>query len=155
MATELEEYERVFELRRQADQRAIKIWREAHPGREHVFPDHTDLLLYLMVDRERLYSWVNDLQSGMYINCVYCGHRYGPKDDVPASMADVLKRHVEKCEKHPMSALKSQLHEMTKDRDHWKQARESAMAAGEVLKAENERLKKIIESRPDAYKGAP
>jgi hypothetical protein len=29
------------------------------------------------------------------------------------------------------------------------------MAAGEVLKAENERLKKIIESRPDAYKGAP
>jgi len=52
-----------------------------------------------------LRKWVNDLQSGMYINCVYCGHRYGPKDEVPASMADVLKKHIEKCPKHPMSAL--------------------------------------------------
>ena len=24
---------------------------------------------------ERLKNWVNDLQAGMYINCVYCGHR--------------------------------------------------------------------------------
>jgi len=23
-------------------------------------------------------AWVNDLQSDMYVNCVYCGHRYGP-----------------------------------------------------------------------------
>lgn len=25
---------------------------------------------------KRLRDWMNDLQSGMYINCVYCGHRY-------------------------------------------------------------------------------
>ena len=25
-----------------------------------------------------LRQWIDDLQSGMYINCVYCGHRYGP-----------------------------------------------------------------------------
>lgn len=56
----------------------------------------------------RLQAWVNDLQSGMFINCVYCGHRYGPKDEVPASMADVLKAHVEQCPKHPMSALKEE-----------------------------------------------
>ncbi len=53
--------------------------------------------------------WVDDLQSGMYINCVYCGHRYGPKDKVPASMAEVLKEHVEQCPDHPMSALKQEL----------------------------------------------
>lgn len=57
---------------------------------------------------ERLQLWVDDLQSGMYINCVYCGYRYGPADEVPATMADALKQHIEQCPKHPMSALKEQ-----------------------------------------------
>ncbi len=57
---------------------------------------------------ERLHGWVTDLQAGMYINCVYCGHRYGPDDKVPASMADVLKAHVEQCPDHPMSKLKAE-----------------------------------------------
>lgn len=54
-------------------------------------------------------QWVNDLHSGMYLNCVYCGHRYGPDSDVPVSMADALKEHIEECPKHPMSALKEEL----------------------------------------------
>ena len=58
---------------------------------------------------ERLEQWVNDLQAGMYINCVYCGHRYGPDDEVPSTMADALKQHVEQCTKHPMSALKKEV----------------------------------------------
>jgi hypothetical protein len=57
-------------------------------------------------DLEAAQQWIADLQSGMYINCVYCGHRYGPNTDVPASMADVLKAHIEKCPKHPMSKLR-------------------------------------------------
>ena len=57
---------------------------------------------------ERLVRWVHDLQSEMYINCVYCGHRYGPEDEVPATMADALKEHIEACSKHPMSLLKHQ-----------------------------------------------
>jgi hypothetical protein len=48
----------------------------------------------------------------MYINCVYCGHRYGPKDKVPATMADALKQHIEQCPSHPMSVLKKQNAEM-------------------------------------------
>ena len=32
---------------------------------------------------ERLKVWVDDLQSGMYVNCVYCGHRYGPGETTP------------------------------------------------------------------------
>ena len=52
---------------------------------------------------ERLSTWVNDLQSGMYVNCVYCGHRYGPQKDTPVTMADTLKAHIETCPKHPLS----------------------------------------------------
>jgi hypothetical protein len=51
-------------------------------------------------DTERiaeLVAWVNDLQSGMYINCVYCGHRYGPSSDTPVAMADVLKTDENCC----------------------------------------------------------
>lgn len=55
-----------------------------------------------------LRGWVHDLQSGMYINCVYCGHRYGPEDEVPATMADALKDHIEQCPDHPMSKLKEE-----------------------------------------------
>ena len=54
---------------------------------------------------ERLQKWVNDLQAGMSINCVYCGHNYGPDDEVPASMAEVLKEHIAVCPKHPMSKV--------------------------------------------------
>ncbi len=62
-----------------------------------------------------LNNWINDLQSGMYVNCVYCGHRYGHEKDTPVSMADVLKEHIEKCPKHPMSILKSELAEKEKE----------------------------------------
>ena len=61
---------------------------------------------------QRYKDWVNDLQSEMYINCVYCGHRYGPNSEVPASMADVLKEHIEQCPEHPMSALKKENEEL-------------------------------------------
>lgn len=60
-----------------------------------------------------LERWVADLQSGMYVNCVYCGHRYGPEDHVPATMADALKDHIEACPRHPMSDLKRRVVELT------------------------------------------
>jgi len=63
----------------------------------------------LIEERDRLRKRVSDLQSGMCINCVYCGHRYGPKRNTPVSMADVLKEHVEKCPEHPMSKIKKEL----------------------------------------------
>lgn len=65
-------------------------------------------------ENERLQQWVSDLQSGMYVNCVYCGHRYGPEDKVPATMADALKEHIEICPRHPMYEMKKML-EMAKD----------------------------------------
>jgi hypothetical protein len=70
--------------------------------------DIAHMTLDAMDDNERLQNWVNDLQSGMYINCVYCGHRYGPSPETPVAMADVLKEHIEVCPKHPMSKLKEE-----------------------------------------------
>lgn len=64
---------------------------------------------------ERYKQWVNDLQSGMYVNCIYCGHRYGPEDKVPSSMADVLKQHIEQCPEHPMSKLKAELEQLREE----------------------------------------
>ena len=82
----------------------------------------------LRAENARLQQWVNDLQSGMYVNCVYCGHQYGPRQRTPISMADVLKKHVESCPKHPMSALKAELTAMTIDRDAWKARAEKEVA---------------------------
>lgn len=48
-------------------------------------------------------DWINDLQSQLYINCVYCGHRYGPNEvEVPQ---DALRRHVATCPEHPLAKL--------------------------------------------------
>ena len=59
---------------------------------------------------QRLQQWVSDLQSGMFVNCVYCGHRYGPDDgSTPVTMAEVLTEHVKVCPKHPMSKMRRAL----------------------------------------------
>lgn len=42
----------------------------------------------LLAENERLKQHVADLQSGMFINCVYCGHRYGPQKDTPATVIE-------------------------------------------------------------------
>lgn len=74
---------------------------------------------------KRLKKWTNDLQAGMYINCVYCGHRYGPDSEVPAAMADVLKEHIESCPEHPMSELKREIERLKEEIDGgWRRAAE-------------------------------
>jgi len=62
----------------------------------------------LKKENARLRVWVSDLLSGMYVNCVYCGHRYGPAKDTPVAMAEVLKAHIEICPEHPLSVLRMQ-----------------------------------------------
>jgi len=50
---ELADYEASFELRWNADMRAIARWREAHPGNDLVMPDHADLCVWLIEQLER------------------------------------------------------------------------------------------------------
>lgn len=71
---------------------------------------------YLKGENTKLQLWVADLQAGIYVNCVYCGHRYGPnafvssimdprsKDKIgKKTMAELLKEHIKVCPKHPLS----------------------------------------------------
>ncbi len=40
---------------------------------------------------------------------MYCGHQGGPREDTPATMADVLKAHIEVCPEHPLSHAKAEI----------------------------------------------
>lgn len=76
----------------------------------------------LMLDRNRLMRWITDLQSGMYVNCVYCGHRYGPYGEKPAQEA--LTEHVAECEHHPLAAANrkiAQLEATIRDHQNYKE----------------------------------
>jgi len=39
---------RLFNLRWDADMRAIKRWQAAHPGNDLVWPDHADMVVWLL-----------------------------------------------------------------------------------------------------------
>ncbi len=47
------ELQATFDLRWKADMRAIKAWQAAHPGKELVWPDHADLVVWLLGEVER------------------------------------------------------------------------------------------------------
>ena len=50
-------------------------------------------------EMKRLQAWIADLQSDLYVNCVYCGHRYGPGEEkIPA---DALRRHIATARQKP------------------------------------------------------
>jgi len=76
----------------------------------------------------------------MYINCVYCGHRYGPDDEVPATMAEVLKEHIEQCPEHPMSALKAERDQLAEENALLRRA---LLSEEELTKEEQEMVRKL------------
>jgi hypothetical protein len=45
---EAQEHRHSFEIRWKADMRAIERWQKEKPGRDLMWPDHTDLLVWLM-----------------------------------------------------------------------------------------------------------
>lgn len=51
---ERDELQASFDLRWKADMRAIKRWQAAHPGKENVWPDRADLVVWLMSELDRL-----------------------------------------------------------------------------------------------------
>lgn len=58
----------------------------------------------------RLRQWVADLQDGMYVNCIYCGHRYPP--GIPESRDKALFEHIKTCPKHPLSKALQRIKEL-------------------------------------------
>lgn len=73
---------------------------------QQIAQDH-NRISNLEAEVRRHKAWVDDLQKGLYVNCVYCGHRYGPNPGTPVAMAEVLKTHILQCPEHPMYALKA------------------------------------------------
>lgn len=52
-AKRADELQASFDLRWQSDMRAIKRWQEAHPGNELVWPDHADIVVWLLEELDR------------------------------------------------------------------------------------------------------
>jgi hypothetical protein len=51
---ERDELQSSFDLRWKADMRAIKNWQAANQGNDLVWPDHADLAVWLLAERDRL-----------------------------------------------------------------------------------------------------
>lgn len=67
----------------------------------------------IVAEIDWLKQWVADCQSGMYINCVYCGHRYPP--GTPDVRDKVLYEHIKQCSKHPLAKALARIEEIQKD----------------------------------------
>ena len=91
----------------------------------------------LCVVVSRLRAWVSDLSAGVYVNCVYCGHRYGPAQTTPVAMAEVLKAHVAECPEHPMSSVVDALRDLNAAIDVASESLciETAMGSTQLAKA--------------------
>lgn len=112
------------------DTKAVRERASARRPSAYGETDATVLALCDALDESRtevvkLRAWVADLQAGVTVNCVYCGHRYGPDPGTPVAMADVLKAHVETCPKHPMSTLRATVERVERERDALRDALKS------------------------------
>ncbi|MCK9519521.1 MAG: hypothetical protein M0R74_10940 [Dehalococcoidia bacterium] len=106
--TESKALDRVYEL--ETENKKI---REDHSMLLARFDADAMLISNLAAKNKRLEAWIDDLQSEMYINCVYCGHRYGPnKGDHLVTMRKTLEKHIEECPKHPLSMARNRIMEL-------------------------------------------
>ena len=114
---------------------------------------------------EQLEQWIDDLQSGMYINCVYCGHRYGPNSGPSTkkfniTMRKALEEHISSCPKHPLSAAKAEITVLKESVESWKReyrlinaAQIAAEERVKELEAENKRLREALEYIHEYWNG--
>jgi sugar phosphate isomerase/epimerase len=137
-------------LREREDVMSIERWRElAERGTSG------DMVYGILRDWKeevkQLQQWVDDLQSEMYINCVYCGHRYGPQDEVPATMAEALKEHIEICEKHPMMKIRIDNAELASKLLHREKEveplRENVRGLFEIIELLKEQIKELQDGK--------
>lgn len=77
----------------------------------------------LIEENKRLEAWIDDLQSGMWINCVYCGHRYGPnKGNHLVTMRKALETHIAECPKHPLAMARNRIKELEAENKRLREA---------------------------------
>jgi hypothetical protein len=61
LRAEQDELQDSFDLRWKADMRAIKKWQAANQGNDLSWPDHADLVVWLMAGRDRLRAALQDM----------------------------------------------------------------------------------------------
>jgi hypothetical protein len=64
LKAEVADMRATFDLRYNAHMKAIKRWQEDAPGRELAWPDHVDLVVWLLGENDRLRSEITELKSG-------------------------------------------------------------------------------------------
>lgn len=70
----------------------------------------------LQAKNKELEIWIDNLQSGTVITCVYCGHIHSvQKNSHPLTVREALRKHIEICPKHPMSKSKTEMEAKIKD----------------------------------------
>lgn len=82
---ERDELRSLFDLRWKADMRAIEMWQEAHPGNDLVWPDHGDMVTWLLerLDGQIVQGWNHTFPWRQHAGephlfdsrCVVCGLR--------------------------------------------------------------------------------
>lgn len=64
----LAEFDATFNLRWDADMRAIKRWQKANPDRVLIWPDHVDLVLWLEAEVTRLGKVIERLTTALRVS---------------------------------------------------------------------------------------
>jgi len=90
-----------------------------------------EYIAQLEAELENTNQWIADLQSGLYINCVYCGHRYPPGSG--SVMQDILYEHIKTCPKHPLSKAIVELQQLREELDAWIEKGAMFVEQGEEL----------------------
>jgi len=81
---------------------------------DNIVQAHNLTVRDLQDEIKRLTEWIGDLQSGLYVNCIYCGHRYPP--GTPDVRDQALYNHIKDCLYHPLSKALDQIVELKKTR---------------------------------------
>ncbi|MCK9596683.1 hypothetical protein M0R19_05825 [Candidatus Pacearchaeota archaeon] len=69
--------------------------------------DYINSLKQKILDLEK---WIDNLQEGTIITCVYCGHAYPP--GTQTSRRKVLYEHIKICPKHPLREAEERIKEL-------------------------------------------
>lgn len=85
---------------------------------------------------KELKQWNDDLQSGLYVNCAYCGHRYAP--GTSAVQSHILYKHIKECKQHPL------YHQRRKTKRLQKMLNKTLDIIEPILKKEREIEKKDV-----------
>ena len=93
-----EELEKLFELQRRADIRAVELWRKMHPDKKLVMPDRCDMVVWLMDECDRLRAQTEAVQKAAFNSLV----KRADENDI---LGDALFAIKQWAEAYPIAAF--------------------------------------------------